>query len=47
MVSYLLVFQLSGGPPYGLRLQGGLNNSAFIVAKVSLNARLILYTARP
>jgi len=26
---------MSGGPPYGLRLQGGLNDSPFVIAKVS------------
>ena len=30
----ILAFHMSGGPPYGLRLQGGFNDSAFVVAKV-------------
>ena len=35
MAARLLAFHMSGGPPYGLRLQGGLNDSPFVIAKVS------------
>lgn len=34
MASHLLAFQLSGGPPYGIRLQGGFNDSPFVIAKI-------------